>query len=85
MAANRPLSLNEWMERTRTTNRELQRLTEEIDPENVGVCESTIRGVRKGENHTIRVALLLVGASRRKPAVVEEQNCSIWWETLYAL
>ena len=85
MAANRPLSLNEWMERTQTTNRELQRLTQEFDPENVGVCESTIRGVRKGENHTIRVTRLIVGASKRKPAVVEDQNCSIYWETMYDL
>lgn len=85
MAVRARLSLNEWMAITRTTNREMERLTEKVDPEGKGVCEGTIRGVRKGYMCSIRVARLIVEASKSKPARVEEMNCWVWWETLYAL
>lgn len=79
------LTIDEWMELTNTTNRELSRLTESIDPELDGVSEGTIRGVKRGENHTIRVTRLIVEASKAKPAHFEGQKCWIWWETLYDL
>jgi hypothetical protein len=85
MGRARPLTIDEWMALTNTTNRELSRLTENVDPEHEGVAEGTIRGVRRGENSTLRVARLIVEASKSKPARVDEQNCWIWWETLYDL
>lgn len=85
MGRPKPLTINEWMTLTETTNRELSRLTESVDPELDGVSEGTIRCVRKGENTTLRVARLLVEASKQKPAHVEGQKSWIWWETLYDL
>jgi hypothetical protein len=85
MGRPKPLTIDEWMELTNTTNRELSRLTESIDPDLDGVSEGTIRGVRRGENTTLRVARLLVEASKAKPAHFEGQKCWIWWETLYDL
>lgn len=85
--AGRKLSINEWMAATEPpmTNRRLERLTETVDPEGKGVADGTIRGVRKGFGCTIRVARLLVEASKAKPAIVEGRKCWIWWETLYGL
>ena len=85
MAKRKPLTINEWMILTGTTNRELERLTEKVDPEGRGVCESSIRGIRKGFGCHIRVVRLLVEASKTKPARIEGMNCWIWWETLYSL
>ncbi len=97
MGKPKPLSLNEWMHLTGTTNRELSRMTEAVDPEGkrrrqpgepepkIGVSESTIREVRKGENTTLRIARLLVEASKTKPAMVDGARCHVWWEALYDL
>ena len=79
------LGINEWMARTRTTNRELIRLTEAVDPQGKGVADGTVRAVKKGFGCTIRVARLIVEASKKKPARIEGVNCWIWWETLYDL
>ena len=93
------LRLHEWQDNTETTNRELCRLTEEIDPERIrweengregpqpkyGVAEGTIRGVRRGENCTVRVAQLLVLASMHRPAMIDGEPMHIDWWTLYDL
>jgi hypothetical protein len=80
-----PLTLNEWMRLTRTTNRELSRLTEEVDPDGLGVWDNTIRKARRGENTTIRTARLIVEASKLKPAYVNGVRSYVWWETMHEL
>ena len=95
-APRRPLGLDEWQQRTGTSNRALARLTREIDPQReewealgcpkpvprIGVAESTIRSFKAGEPITLRVAWLLVEASRRRPAIINGRKRSIWWEAL---
>ena len=72
----------EWLEATGLSDREAARLASELADDGQGMAPNTVKGMREGLNATVRNYGLIVKLSRRRPAEIEGQRCSVGapWE-----
>lgn len=78
--------LREWMDLRGITTEELVKLTKQIDHTGRGVCARTIKNAKTGAaNLTLRASMLLVHASRRKPARKGRRQITVGYDLLYRL